>query len=242
VVAVVGVALAGMLVWLRPFGADAEALATLARLEQPGSGVEVVSTAGYLELRPTGEPSGVGLVFQPGARVDHRAYVRLLAPYAEAGHHVVLLAQPFGIGFAAAGAPAEVVAERPQVRSWVLGGHSLGGVVASREAVALDALGVDGLLLWASYPLGDLSGSGLDVVSVSGSEDGLSTPADIDSSRADLPPGTVFVTVEGATHAFFGDYGRQPGDGVATVDRDTAQAQVVRAGLDQMERLRVRSG
>ena len=240
--AVLGVTLAGVLVWLRPFGADADALAELDRLQEPGSGVEVVTTAGYLELRPTGEASGVGLVFQPGARVDHRAYVRLLAPYAEAGHVVVVVAQPFGIAFTATGAAADIVAARPQVRSWVLGGHSLGGVVASSEAVVLDDAGVDGLLLWGSYPLGDLSGADLDVVSVSGSQDGLSTPADIDASRADLPPTTTFVEVEGSTHAFFGDYGRQPGDGVATVDRDVAQAQVVRAGLEQMERLRPPQG
>ena len=234
---VLGLALAVVLVWLRPFSADADALEALDRLQQPGSGVEVVTTATYLELRPTGETSGVGLVFQPGARVDHRAYVRLLAPYAEAGHVVVVLAQPYGIAFTAAGAAADVVAARPQVRSWVLAGHSLGGVVAAGEAVDLDGAGVDGLLLWGSYPLADLSGSDLDVVSVSGSQDGLSTPSDIDASRADLPPTTVFVEVRGATHAFFGDYGPQPGDGLATVDRDVAQAEIVRAGLDQAGRL-----
>ncbi len=236
-VALLGVLLAGVLVWLRPFGADADALAELDRLQQPGSDVEVVTTARTLELLPAGEPSGVGLVFQPGARVDHRAYTRLLAPYAEAGHLVVVVAQPYGIAFAADGAAADVVASHPQVRSWVLAGHSLGGVVASSEAVSLRDEGVDGLLLWGSYPLGDIGGSGLDVVSVSGSEDGLSTPADIDASRADLPPDTTYVEVEGSTHAFFGDYGEQPGDGTATVGREQAQTEITQAGLDLLEDL-----
>ena len=34
------------------------------------------------------------------------------------------------------------------------------------------------------------------------------------------------MVIEGAIHAFFGDYGEQPGDGVATIDRGEAQTQI----------------
>lgn len=233
---VLGLAVAAVLGWLRPFSADTAALDVLS---SPAPGVEVVSSVTTLELRPE-DPSGVGLVFQPGARVDHRAYAALLQPYAEAGHLVVVVEQPFFISFTATGAPADVIAEHPEVDSWVVGGHSLGGVAAGSFAAehARTAGGqVDALLLWGSYPLGDLSGSGLTVLSVSGSQDGLSTPADIDISRARLPDDSTSVEVDGATHAFFGDYDEQPGDGTATVDRTVAQQQITAAGLDLLDSL-----
>jgi len=233
---VLGLAAAAVLVWLRPFTADTAALDVLSA---PAPGVEVVSSSTRLELRPE-EPSRVGLVFQPGARVDHRAYAALLQPYAEAGHLVVVVKQPFFIGFTATGAPAAVIAEHPEVDSWVVGGHSLGGVAAgsfAAERARASGGEVDALLLWGSYPLGDLSGSGLTVLSVSGSQDGLSTPADIEESRARLPDDATFVEIDGGTHAFFGDYGEQPGDGTATVGRALAQQQITDAGVDLLDSL-----
>lgn len=237
VVVALGLTLAAVLVWLRPFGADARALDALQAATDAGT---VTDATTWLELQPVGEPSGVGLVFQPGARVDARAYVALLEPYAEAGHLVVVVKQPFGIGFAATGAPDRVVADHPEIGSWVVGGHSLGGVAASSWAAGstrAEGGSTDGLLLWASYPLGDLSGTDLQVVSVSGSEDGLATPDDIDASRPDLPPDAMFVQVPGATHAFFGDYGPQPGDGTAGVDRAEGQAGIVAPGLALLDSL-----
>jgi len=75
--------------------------------------------------------------------------------------------------------------------------------------------------------------------SLAGEHDGLSTPADIEGSRAQLPPSTVFTQVPGAVHAFFGDYGPQAGDGEPTTDRAGAQQPIVAAtarfvdGLDR---------
>jgi hypothetical protein len=65
--------------------------------------------------------------------------------------------------------------------------------------------------------------------SVSGDQDALSTPADIDASRAQLPPGTVFTVIAGAVHAFFGDYGQQAGDGTPRTTRVDAQRQIIAA-------------
>jgi hypothetical protein len=69
------------------------------------------------------------------------------------------------------------------------------------------------------------------VLSVSGSEDGLATPTDIESSVADLPPGADFVTIDGGVHAFFGDYGPQPGDGQPGISHDQARAEISAASL-----------
>ena len=56
-------------------------------------------------------------------------------------------------------------------------------------------------------------------------------PADIDASRANLPASTEFLAVDGAVHAFFGDYGPQPGDGTPTITHDEARAQIGEASV-----------
>lgn len=236
-VVVLAVAWVAALWWLRPFGAQEPALAALAS----DDAVTVTQTPTTLVLAPTGAPegtTGTALLLQPGARVDARAYAAVVRPLAAAGHLVVVPKQPLGIGFLSLGALDAARDAHPDVERWVVGGHSLGGTAAAVEAVDAGAGGtpVAGLLLWASYPADDVS-STLDaqVLSVSASEDGLATPADITASVADLPPGAELVVVEGAVHAFFGDYGPQPGDGTPTVDRATARAEITAASLGLLD-------
>lgn len=224
----VGALVLASLIYLRPFSASAEARGLMAGT----SAVEVDDAPTSITLTPRGQVETGALIFQPGARVDARAYLPLLHDVAEQGHLVAIVKQPFGIGFTALGAPASVIDDHPEVRAWATGGHSLGGVAASAYA-ADRADQVSGLLLWASYPLDDLSArNDLAVSSVSGSEDGLATPEDILGSRVDLPSRTTFVEVDGATHAFFGDYGDQPGDGIPTISRSAAQQQIVQASVE----------
>jgi len=75
------------------------------------------------------------------------------------------------------------------------------------------------------------------VLSVSASNDGLATPADIEASKADLPADARFVEVEGAVHAFFGDYGPQPGDGTPTISHDQARQEISAATLELVDGL-----
>ena len=72
------------------------------------------------------------------------------------GLPVVVVKAPYGVAFLASAAPSGIFAARPSVTRWVLGGHSLGDVVASSYAAGAHA-GVDGLLLWASYPNGSIA-------------------------------------------------------------------------------------
>lgn len=215
--ALVGVGLAAALLWLRPFPAAERAIDAMA-----DSGAVVVSDS-RTEIRFTPTTSnGSGLVLYPGARVDPRAYAVVAHDIAAAGHPVRILKCAFDVALLC-GAP-----DVPSGTDWVLGGHSLGGVAASRQVDAFDPAG---LVFWASYPIDDLSEASLPVASISGTKDGLATPDDITESAADLPPGTVFTAIEGGNHAYFGDYGNQAGDGVATISREEAQAQIVAATL-----------
>ena len=67
--------------------------------------------------------------------------------------------------------------------------------------------------------------------SVSGSRDGLATPAKIAASRADLPADAGFTVVDGASHAQFGSYGAQPGDGIPTISDEQARTLISEATL-----------
>ena len=230
-------ALVLVLVWLRPLPATEVAVAAMSG----GPTVRVVDTSSQIELDPTTRAAATGLIFFPGALVDPRAYVPLLSSIAAHGFPVFVVKPPYGIAFLAAGAPSAVVTGHPSVTRWVVGGHSLGGVVASGYAAGGHPR-VDGLLLWASYPNGSIaSATSLLVTSVSAGNDGLATPAKIEASKPDLPPGTRFVTVEGAVHADFGDYGTQRGDGTPTIRRSEAQRQIEAASLALMERVATRA-
>ena len=75
------------------------------------------------------------------------------------------------------------------------------------------------------------------VLSIAGSNDGLTTPDKIAASKPLLPPTTGYATVEGGVHAFFGDYGEQPGDGEPGVSREQAQRQIAAESVRFMDRL-----
>lgn len=228
-----------MIGWLRPFPAQEPALAAMQSDDQ----VLVTQTPTAIVMAPAQGPDPtLGVLFQPGAKVDARAYAALLRPAAEAGDVVVIPKQPVGLAFLSAGALDTARQAHPEITEWVVGGHSLGGTVASStalsDAAAPGAAPVSGLLLYASYPAGDAQDITAQVLSVSGTEDGLATPEDIEASRANLPAAAQFVVIDGASHAYFGDYGPQPGDGTPTVDRPVAQAGIMQATVDFLASLR----
>lgn len=225
--------LVAVLLYLRPHPASDSAIDAMA-----GTGsVTVNDSTTRIRLQPAGEAETTGVVFYPGALVDPRAYVPNLLPLAEAGFPVVILKLPLDLAILDPGGAQAVMDADPEVERWVVAGHSLGGVMAASVA-GRDDDRIQGLLLWGSFPNSSIADrTGLAVTSIYGSEDGLTTPADIDRTRDRLPPDTVFVEVVGGNHAFFGDYGEQSGDGVATITREEAQDQIRAASLELVRRV-----
>ncbi len=217
-----------LIAWLAPHTAVEPATSAMAS----DSSVTVVETPDDITFTPAAGSSGPGVFFQPGALVDARAYAAVLRPLAQAGHTVVITKQPLGIAFLALGALDRVASQHPEIDTWVVGGHSLGGTVAAIESTADGAADVSGLLLFASYPASDISDADLAVASISGTEDGLSTPAKIEDSRANLPPSTLFIVIDGASHAQFGSYGQQAGDGTPTISNEDARQQIAEASVE----------
>ncbi|MET0693841.1 MAG: alpha/beta hydrolase [Propionibacteriaceae bacterium] len=227
---VICLATVSVLAWSRPFAATDIAIAAT----RSGDNVRVSDRFTWFEMQSVREDSlgreikpRAGLIFYPGARVDSRAYAHLFKPLANAGYLVVVLKSPFGIALADVDKAQSVLDVHPEIATWAVGGHSLGGVAASSFADDNPAR-VKGLLLYASYPSSAMTRTDLKVLSLSGTNDGLATPADIEKSKPDLPPSTRYVAIKGGVHSFFGDYGDQPGDGTPTVSRAVAQTQIVK--------------
>lgn len=165
-----------------------------------------------------------GLVFIPGAKVDPYAYLyKLSGIVAQSGATVVITKPTLNLAFFDTRPVSYFEKDAPDVSRWFVGGHSLGGVRACQLAESGDVVG---LVLFGSYCANDLSDSGLEVLSIGGSDDGLSTPAKIEAARHLLPSGANAVEIEGLNHAGFGDYGVQPGDGTATLSAAEERAAI----------------
>jgi pimeloyl-ACP methyl ester carboxylesterase len=186
----------------------------------------------WLTFVPDGGPPTTGLILYPGGRVDFRAYAPAAQAIADQGYLVVLVRMPLNLAVFDPNMAEAVIAGNPQIEHWAVGGHSLGGAMAA-NFVYTHPDAVDGLVLWAAYPAesNDLSGSDVQVLSISASLDGLSTPDTIAASAALLPQDTLWVVIEGGNHAQFGWYGEQAGDNPATITREEQQAQIVEATL-----------
>lgn len=216
--------LVAALAWLNPFAYQPGDAASAG----PASDFSITETPTTITMAPDGAAATKGLIFYPGARVDARAYQDILAPVVDAGSLVVILKSPLGLSLLDGNQASGAIEANPSVTTWAVGGHSLGGVSAS--SFAGDNSDISGLVLYASYPLGSLrEREGLAVLSLSGINDGLSTPDKVEASRDLLPGDATFTAVQGGVHAFFGDYGPQPGDGTPGTSREDAQQQISKA-------------
>ena len=183
---------------------------------------------GTVITRPEGRDPVAGLIFYPGGKVEHAAYTPLMETLASEGILCVLVEMPFRLAVLDVNAADGIPEAFPEVECWYMGGHSLGGSMAA-SYLASHTEDFDGLILLGSYSTADLSGSGLTVLSVYGSEDGVMNREKYDEYKSNLPEGFTEVIIEGGNHAYFGAYGEQEGDGTATVTpaeqlRQTAEA------------------
>lgn len=214
-------AVGGVVAWsqIGVMAAEPEPLASV----QANPAITVTDAEQGIVLAPADGESELGLVFIPGAKVDPWAYAAILQGLAEDGVTVVITRPWLNLAFFDPRGLGAFTSAAPEVEVWGVGGHSLGGVRACQLASEADAL-----VLFGSYCANDLSESGLPVLSLSGSEDGLSTPEKIADARDELPAEAQMVEIDGASHASFGDYGPQDGDGTPSISSDEMHAEVTR--------------
>lgn len=184
------------------------------------------------------------LVFYPGGKVEATAYAPLLRRLAERGIACALTRMPENLAVLAPNAAdrsrgeledaLRVAGCDPLNVPWMMGGHSLGGAMAASYAGS-HASEYRGLVLLAAYSSGGISKSGLSVLLVTGTRDGVLNRDRYNSCLANLPSDYREVRIRGGNHAGFGSYGRQDGDRKATISggeqvEATVQAIVSLAG------------
>jgi hypothetical protein len=204
--------------------------------------VNVANGVATLDLLPVALKSESALIFICGSGVAAEAYVPLLRPVAEADYTVFIVKLPYRFApleshkRAAVDQALDVIAMHPQIRHWVVAGHSLGGALACR-VVQSDHKAISGLVLvGTTHPKeDDLSSLPMPVTKVYGANDGVAPSDRMFENRGLLPKHTRWVEIPGGNHSQFGHYGHQLFDGTPSISRE-AQQTATRAALVQMLR------
>ena len=165
------------------------------------------------------ENARTGVIFYPGGKVEAKAYAPLMYALAEDGILSILVTMPGNLAVLDMNAADGICEQYPEIESWYMAGHSLGGSMAA-SYIAENSKDFDGIILLASYSTADLSNSGLDVLSIYGSNDGVLNMEKYEEYKINLPDDFSEFVIDGGCHAYFGAYGEQDGDKKATITRE----------------------
>ena len=180
-----------------------------------------IRVQGNLTILSPDKPSDSALIFYPGAKVEHTAYIPILEKLRQNGITCVLIKMPFKMAIFNSNAADKVFGELPTIKYWYIGGHSMGGAMASSYA-AKNKGKVKGLILLGAYIYGDVS-----------PENALTIYGTLNANLEDNINYTEnIVIIRGGNHAQFGNYGEQRGDPPATISREEQQDIAVKAILD----------
>lgn len=163
--------------------------------------------------------SEYGFIFYPGGKVEYTAYTALMRELAANGVFCVLVKMPFNLAVLDMDAAEGIQEKYPEIDSWYIGGHSLGGSMAAAY-LGDNAEEYEGLVLLGSYSTEDLSDDDVTVLSIYGSEDKVLNEAKYEENKSNLPEDFTEVVIDGGCHAYFGMYGEQDGDGTAGISNE----------------------
>lgn len=191
--------------------------------------VTVEETATELAFAP--DHYDTGLIFVCGSGVSSHAYAPMLRPIAAEGYGVFLVKLPYRFAMLeshkleAIKRAQLVIENHPEVKHWVVSGHSLGGALACRM-VKNNVDNVAGLvLIGTTHPKrDDLSSLTIPVTKVYASEDGIALEEKIKANERLLPPSTTYKLIQGGNHSQFGNYAGQFLDGTPRVSREEQQS------------------
>ncbi len=175
---------------------------------------ENISVQGNLTVLSPSDPTATALIFYPGAKVEAGAYLPLLDRIRQDGICCILVEMPFRMAIFDWDAAAEVIPQFPDIQHWYIGGHSMGGAMASQFA-SRNPDQVEGLILMGAYIYGDYP-----------PENALTIYGSLNQSVEDKIDYTQNVyEIQGGNHAQFGNYGPQKGDLPATITAEEQQEQ-----------------
>ncbi len=173
-------------------------------------------------------------IFYPGGLVDPEAYLPLLVRISKELNIAVFISKmPFNLAIMGQNRAYKILKKYNYIDRWSIGGHSLGGVIASSFVFENPKI-FNNLILMASYPMDKkpINDIDINVLSINASEDGLVTKDKIVESADNLPVATIFEIIDGGNHAQFGSYGEQQGDKIPKITREQQHIQIVRLFKD----------
>jgi hypothetical protein len=175
----------------------------------------------------------IGLIFYPGGLVEPTAYAPILHQIAEEGVLVIITPMPLNLAIFNTGAANAVIDTYPQISTWIIAGHSLGGASAA-IFTENNPKRIDAIALWDSYPpdSANLSDNTISGISIFSTMNNFPNTENFNDKKHLLPADTLFIGIEGANHAQFGDYGPQKGDVVASMSLAEQHKQVAEIMLD----------
>lgn len=195
-----------------------------------------VTENNFISFTPENTTATTGLIIYPGAKVEPEAYAPLANKIAQAGYEVIITPMPLNFAIFDSNAADEVISKFPNIKNWVISGHSLGGVMAAKYASENSS--IKGVIFYASYPQGDeLKDSNIEVTSIYGSLDGVADLEKIIGSKDLLPTSTTFVEITGGNHAQFGSYGEQSGDNPAEISADEQIEKAANASIELLDKI-----
>lgn len=183
----------------------------------PKENVVVTEENGVFTFKPQNATKGI--IFYPGGKVEAESYAPLMHSLAEEGILSVLVTMPGNLAVLDMNAADGICEQYPEIESWYMAGHSLGGSMAA-SYIAENSQEFDGIILLASYSTADLSDSDLEVLSIYGSNDGVLNMEKYFEYKPNLPSDFEEFIIDGGCHAYFGAYGEQDGDGKAKIARE----------------------
>lgn len=219
----------GMLVWSETGTYPA---GTVAKSALESTSRVTVTQDKWITFTPA-EKAETGLIFYPGGLVEPTAYAPILHQIADEGVLVVIVPMPLNLAIFNTGAANSVIDQYPQISRWILAGHSLGGASAAIFAEK-NPTKIDAIAFWDSYPpaSANLSNTDISVLSIFGTTNNYPNTENFDEKRYLLPDDAIFIAIEGANHAQFGDYGPQKGDVVASISLAEQHERVTEIMLD----------
>lgn len=149
------------------------------------------------------------MIFYPGGKVEYTAYAPLMSEIAESGTDCFLCEMPYDLAVFGINTADKVMNEYSYAK-WYIGGHSLGGAMASVYAKGRED--ISGLILMGAYPVSQPDCRSLLIY---GSNDGVVNRNKLEQSLTydDL----ICVEIPGGNHSGFGCYGEQAGDNPAEI-------------------------
>lgn len=193
-----------------------------------------------LVFQPAGSEPEIGLILYPEGRMDMHTYAYPARLIAEEGYLVVYLSRRAQTDLDLVGENERiqaVMADYPDITTWVVGAHTWGANFASAFA-SLYPEQVAGVVLWAPRldPPVDLSDSELPVLAIYGTRDEENTGF-LAEVKPLLPAQTEWQMIEGGNRVGFASFGPMAADVGATIPETTQQEMAVQYTLSFLEQI-----